>query len=150
MEEADTLATRAAIISKRLLAVGTSQDLRHRYSNVYHVSMILRSAPSSTPGEMEALRSFIHQHISGAKLERDMMGGQLRFTVPGGDASSGNIASVISLLEENKEQLGVEYYSVTGATLENVFLSVVRANNVQEEDGEGQANTWGKRLGGLF
>ena len=150
MEEADTLATRAAIISKRLLAVGTSQDLRHRYSNVYHVSMILRSAPSSSPGEMEALRSFIHQHISGAKLERDMMGGQVRFTVPGSDASSGNIASVISLLEENKEQLGVQYYTVTGATLENVFLSVVRANNIQEEDGDGQANTWGKRLGGLF
>ena len=150
MEEADILANRAAIISKRLLAVGTSQYLRHRYSNVYHVSMILRSAPSSSPSDMEALQSFIVHHVHGAQLERDMMGGQVRFTVPGGDSSSRNIINVINLLEDNKQQLGVEYYSVTAATLENVFLRVVQANNVQEENTDGNARRWRGCFGKLL
>lgn len=52
MEEADTLATRTAIISKRLLAVGTTQALRKRYSNIYYVNILLATAPTSTPAEM--------------------------------------------------------------------------------------------------
>lgn len=154
MEEADTLATRAAILSRRLLAVGTTQSLRTSYSNEYHVSIILRSAPSSHIDEMDVVRSFIHHKINGAKLERDMLGGQVRFTIPGGASQTGegsNAAYVINLLEEHKDKLGVQYYSVTAATLENVFLNVVRANQVEEEDGvDMKSKHWTRRLGAVF
>ncbi len=147
MEEADVLATRAAIISKRLLTVGTTQALRHKYSNLYHINLILRSAPLSSLEEMCAARDFVEHNVPGAKLERDMLGGQLRFTVPGTPSQASptlkgktscyeelNVVRVINLLEENKERLGMECYSVAAATLENVFLSVVKANDVQEDD----------------
>ena len=38
------------------------------------------------------------------------------------------------LLEENKEQLGLEFYSVSVSTLAEVFFKVVRRHGVSEED----------------
>lgn len=130
MEEADALATRAAIIAGgRLLAVGTTEALRERYSKDHHVSLLLRSAPASTAEEMAGVREWVQDRIRGARLERAMLGGQVRFTV------SGSVPALIELLERDKDGLGIAYYSVAGATLENVFLSVARENNAQEEDG---------------
>ncbi|KAM5356058.1 hypothetical protein ACJ41O_002704 [Fusarium nematophilum] len=138
MEEADTLATRTAIISKRLLAVGTTQALRRRYSNVYYVSLLLATAPTSAPEEMDGVRSWVVASLPGAQLERDMLGGQVRFTIPGASP----VARIIELLERSKDEVGVEYYSIGGATLERVFLSVVRENDVQEEDGVEKGRAW--------
>jgi hypothetical protein len=39
----------------------------------------------------------------------------------------------VVLLEENREFLGVEHYSVSPTTLDQVFLTVVGAHNVKEE-----------------
>ena len=136
MEEADTLATRAAIISGRLLAVGTTEALREKYSNVYYVTVLLASAPNSDHAEMSALQSWVSDNITGAQLERKMLGGQIRFSIPGTNTQGVNpVAEVIDLLEREKDRLGVQYYNIEGATLETVFLSVVRENNAQEEDG---------------
>lgn len=145
MEEADTLANRAAIISKRLLAVGTTQALREKYSNVYYVQLLLKTAPHSTNEEMQALSAWVQEAIPGAALERKTLGGQVRFTIPGstnGDRNS--VVDLIQLLEKEKDARGVEYYSIGGATLERVFLSVVRGNNVDEEDGSEKRRRFGK------
>lgn len=149
MEEADVLATRAAIMAKRLLTIGTSQALRNKYSSLYHISLILRSAPSSSIEEMRAVQSFVENNVPRAKLDRDMLGGQVRFTIPVATSQASptvdgqmvgdrkpDVVTLINLLEENKVQLGVECYSVEAATLENVFLSVMKANNVQEDEAE--------------
>lgn len=136
MEEADTLATRAAIIAGRLLAVGTTEALREKYSNLYYVSLLLSSAPSSSEEEMTSVRGWVHENIPGAQLERAMLGGQVRFTIPGTDTHGRSpVPAVIDLLEREKENVGIEYYSVGGATLERVFLSVAKENNAQEDDG---------------
>ena len=142
MEEADALATRAAIISRRLLAVGTTKELRDRYAHVHYVSILLSSAPASTQEEMTHLRDWILGTVPGAKMERDIMGGQIRFTIPGAVENQRNnpVASLIDMLEREKERKGIEYYSIGGATLENVFLNVVRDNNVEEEDGNGEGS----------
>lgn len=51
MEEADALATRGAIISRRILALGATNFLREKYGNVYHVYLVLKSAPASIRGD---------------------------------------------------------------------------------------------------
>jgi hypothetical protein len=43
------------------------------------------------------------------------------------------IGKLVVLLEENREFLGVEHYSVSPTTLDQVFLTVVGAHNVKEE-----------------
>ncbi|KAH6898818.1 hypothetical protein B0T10DRAFT_120641 [Thelonectria olida] len=138
MEEADTLATRTAILSRRILAVGTTQALRKQYSDVYYVNLLLKTAPTSTPEEMDRVRRWVLSELPTAQLERDMLGGQVHFTIPG----TSPVAKVIELFERGKEGMGIEYYSIGGATLERVFLNVVRENNVQEEDGINRGGLW--------
>lgn len=138
MEEADALATRTAILARRLLAVGTTQVLRARYSNRHYVNLLLASAPTSEPEEMDRVRQWLLAELPDAQLERDMLGGQLHLTVPG----TSPVTDLIDLFERGKEEMGIEYYSVGGATLETVFLSVVRENNVLEEDGTCHRPFW--------
>jgi ATP-binding cassette, subfamily A (ABC1), member 3 len=150
MEEADALATRAAIISKKLLAVGTTKELRQKYSNWNHVQLLLKSAPYSTDEEMAIVQDWVVRNVPGAQLERETLGGQIRFTIPNVSSTAGSTSQptplddqgrvsnasvrLIQQIEKNKEALGIEYYSIGGATLERVFLSVVKKNNVTEED----------------
>lgn len=163
MEEAAAIATRAAIMSRRTLTVGTTAFLRKKYGNAYHVHMILKSAPNSTRSEMENVESWVRQSFPGAQL--DPFGnhqGQIKFSVPvtakdQGDRSHANnapseadsitveapsktaqrgrsvVAELFLLLEKHKEEIGLEHYSVGATTLNDVFLNVVRENNIREE-----------------
>ncbi len=158
MEEADALATRAAIISKRLLAIVTTQELRHRYSAVYHVQLVLKTAPTSSTEEMERIERWATQEFPDRTFESQSLGGQVRFVVPatsqtseqqGRDAAddvrsagaplkatsrNSSIVALIQKLEAHKEELGIEYYSVGAATLERVFMSVVKENKILEDE----------------
>jgi hypothetical protein len=51
------------------------------------------------------------------------------------DASSSEsaIGKLVVLLEENREVLGIEHYSVSPTTLDQVFLAVVGKHGIQEE-----------------
>lgn len=54
-----------------------------------------------------------------------------------------SISELFAALESAKQELGIEYYSVSRATLDQVFLNIVRKHNVAEE---GAGNT-GTRTG---
>lgn len=177
MEEADALATRAAIIARRLLAIGTTQELRKRHSNEYHVHLILKSAPLSTPEEMQRVADWVVRRFSGdgsdVQFEGQNLGGQVRFRVPAdavvaqeglrkdssralhGDElvspieeepkSRSFVRYLIETLEEHKEELRLECYSIGAATMERVFLSVVKESDAVEEEDE-KKTIW-RRLG---
>lgn len=130
MEEADALATRTAIMKRRFLAIGTTEELRQKYSDTCHINILLSSAPGSTQQEMEDVRSSIASMVPGTELERDMAGGQIRLTVPGTES----MGLLIGLLEDNKARLGIAYSTVTSSTLENVFASVIKESAAYEED----------------
>ncbi|GAW22798.1 hypothetical protein ANO14919_123410 [Xylariales sp. No.14919] len=152
MEEADALATRAAILAKRLLAIGTTEALRKTHSNEYHVHLILKSAPLSTPEEMQEIAGWVRDTFPGAKFEDENLGGQVRFLVPvdskvpnlplkSQHAPSGEIEGptpsftryLIETLEARKEELGLDCYSISAATMESVFLRVVKESDSEEE-----------------
>ncbi|UKZ76434.1 hypothetical protein TrVFT333_004138 [Trichoderma virens FT-333] len=155
MEEADALAGRAGILAGRMLALGTPDDLRHRFGDALHVHLVSSTAPRTTDEEMEVITSWILQVLPTAKLESKMYHGQLRFSVlasqvlaftkdpsakdvtpVGHDISQGAIGRLVVLLEENKARLGVEHYSVSTTTLDQVFLDIVGQHNIQEENHE--------------
>jgi ATP-binding cassette subfamily A (ABC1) protein 3 len=52
------------------------------------------------------------------------------------------------LLEENKQNLGLEFYSVSVSTFDEVFLKVVRKHGVGEED-HAEVSRWKKLMGQL-
>jgi ABC-type multidrug transport system ATPase subunit len=183
MEEAAALATRAAIMSRRILTVGPTSFLRQKYGNAYHVHMILKSAPASPPQEMAGVEAWVRRSFPGARL--DPFGshqGQIRFEVPaatvvrsryGRVENSGDwapeedviapagtagtpkavkregwtsiVAELFQVLEKSKNDIGLQYYSVGATTLNDVFLNVVRENNVLE-DGATETKDKGWRL----
>jgi ATP-binding cassette subfamily A (ABC1) protein 3 len=56
----------------------------------------------------------------------------------------GGIPGLIRMLEESREDIGLEYYSVSPTTLDEVFLRVV---GEEEEEDTGKKNSKGFRLG---
>ena len=122
MEEADALADRIGIVSSRMLALSGREDLKRRAGDAYHVHIVSRSAPRTTAQELQVMRDWIEMTYPSAKISRETQGGQVRFEVP---VEGYDIAGLIKTLEGAKEELGVEYYSVGKATLDEVFEKIV-------------------------
>ncbi|EEP78972.1 conserved hypothetical protein [Uncinocarpus reesii 1704] len=175
MEEADALANRAGIMAKRMLALGTTDYLRRRHGNVYHIHVVHRSAPHTSDQEMENIRHWVTDCLPEASVEQKTYHGQLRFSIQGsdgllsvdsasddidtisytvGDLSESkqptraaarpssivtsnprgvSVGKLFSLLEEHRHRLGIEFYSVSQTTLDQVFLSIVGKHHVGEE-----------------
>ncbi|RDW76105.1 putative ABC transporter-3 [Coleophoma crateriformis] len=152
MEEADALADRAGIMAKRMLAMGTSDYLRQRHGNAYYVHLVLKTAPHSPEEEILKVRSWVLEHFPAANIEANTYHGQMRFSVPAKNPASsftdddeissedstvksrGGIGSLIMILEDHRDELGLEHYSVSPTTLDQVFLTIVEKHNVEEEN----------------
>ncbi|PGH12947.1 hypothetical protein AJ79_03920 [Helicocarpus griseus UAMH5409] len=170
MEEADALANRAGIMAKKMLALGTTDYLRRKHGNMYHVHFVHTDAPHTDEATMERIRNWVLETFPGATIEQKTYHGQMRFSVPASSAeeadtdtdkishhfghsqtpsqgSAGNgssgISNLFSLLERNKQRFGFQYYSVSQTTLDQVFLSIVGKHHVEEErGGEGADPSW--------
>ena len=155
MEEADALANRAGIMAKKMLALGTSDYLRRKHGDAYHVHLVTTTAPHTSVEEMERIKRWILENFHGAVVEDKTYHGQMRFSVPArsdghhpssesgsnederqhqSQARQAGISALFTSLEEHKELLGFEYYSVSQTTLDQVFLSIVGKHNVEEEN----------------
>ncbi len=157
MEEADALADRAGIMAKRMLALGTSDNLRRKHGDAYYIHLVMKSAPHTNEEEIMRIREWVVAEFPGAVIEDKTYHGQIRFSVPGyrdaekekmvevtDDEISGGkelesvrcrdgVGSLIMILEDHKEELGLEHYSVSPTTLDQVFLSIVQKHDVEEE-----------------
>jgi ATP-binding cassette subfamily A (ABC1) protein 3 len=153
MEEADALANRAGIMAGKMLALGTSDSLRRKHGDAYHVHLVTKTAPHTSDEEMDRIREWIQEHFPNADTEDKTYHGQLKFSVPtSGQQSktrsseddeisssssiqkSGGISTLFVKLEDAKETLGLEHYSVSRTTLDQVFLSIVGKHEIEEEN----------------
>ncbi|OIW24386.1 hypothetical protein CONLIGDRAFT_636587 [Coniochaeta ligniaria NRRL 30616] len=173
MEEADALAGRAGILAKRMLAMGTTTGLRHRFGDALHVHIVCKGAPRTSDQDVAVVRRWIQGEMPEADIENKTYHGQMRFSIParavvrrtrssvakwekdaietvdeikGSPSSASAIGQLVVLLEENKERLGIEHYSVSPTTLDQVFLAVVGKHGIQEEGYEvrEKKKTWWK------
>lgn len=162
MEEADALAGRAGILARRMLALGTPDDLRHRFGDALHIHLVSKTAPRTTPEDMDRIIQWIRQTLPSAEVDEKTYHGQIRFSVrasqvlattqgreeseiikAGQNITQSAIGHLVILLEEYKEQLGVGHYSVSPTTLDQVFLTIVGQHNVKEENSEEKKeSTW--------
>ncbi|KAJ6785974.1 hypothetical protein PWT90_09033 [Aphanocladium album] len=155
MEEADTLATRAGIMARRMLALGGTEQLCQKFGDTLHVHMVSRTAPHSSDEEMEQIQAWVMETFPGARVEQETFHGQMRFSIPASSVQvpSGNIGGnssaigqLLLTLEENKERLGVAHHSVSPTTLNEVFLTIVGKYDVQEEgEATPKKTPWWKR-----
>ncbi|KAI0640229.1 P-loop containing nucleoside triphosphate hydrolase protein [Trametes polyzona] len=126
MEEASALANKVGILAKRMLAVGTTDSLVERYAT-YEVHFSCR-----TREEVIYAQELMSQ-IPGARMADDVA---TRFEVPIGGGLS--LAKLFAILSRGN----FSEYTVERATLESVFLKVIRENNVLEEDTEKKRRWW--------
>jgi len=173
MEEADALADRVGVLAKHILDVGTTSHLRTKHGYGFHIHLVLKSAPQSSEQEMSGVRTWIEERFPGAEMERQPWHGQMRFNIPStshlppesststtitepatgsssaaGEAGKGegeepSVGSLFVLLEENKANLGLEFYSVSVSTFDEIFLKVVKKHGVGEED-HAEVTAWRK------
>lgn len=141
MEEASALATKVGIIAKRMLgeneyplahnypyscsshaAVGTLDSLSDRYGN-YEVHFSCRTR------EDVQLAQSLMAHIPNARMADDVA---TRFEVPISQDQRQSLAELFTALAGHAE--GLAEFTVEKATLESVFLKVIRENNVREEN----------------
>jgi ATP-binding cassette, subfamily A (ABC1), member 3 len=169
MEEADALASRAGIMASRMLALGTTEYLRRKHGDAYHVHLIHSEAPHTSEEKMHRIRMWVTESFPGVDVEEKTYHGQMRFSVPARvqrkqpemhaekdvisttAAEDRGISALFTLLEQHKADLGFEYYSVSQTTLDQVFLSIVGKHDVEEE-GERDRKSTGtkKRRGKIF
>ncbi|KAI1818468.1 hypothetical protein GGS20DRAFT_291739 [Poronia punctata] len=145
MEEADALATRAAILARRLLAVGPTEALRRAHANEYLVHLVLRAGPLASHEQMEAVADWVRRNFADVQFEGQNLGGQVRFVVPADSAVPAGAGSsttattsftryLIETLEARKEELGLDCYTISAATMESVFLRVVKESDAEEDE----------------
>jgi ATP-binding cassette subfamily A (ABC1) protein 3 len=167
MEEADALAGRVGIMARRMLALGTPDNLRHRFGDALHIHLVSVNAPRTSQEEMDRVITWIRTTFPTADVEEKTYHGQLRFSVHASevlavtqgrnqaeitshnqDLSQSAIGNLVVLLEEKKAQLGIGHYSVSPTTLDQVFLTIVGQHNVKEEGYEetGKRPFWKKLL----
>ena len=168
MEEADALAGRVGILARRMLALGTPDGLRRRYGDVLHVHLVCATAPRTTDEEMQRANSLIAELFPSAQVEEKTYHGQMRFSVSSNDVTAAKagdtggggeisrecevssshsaIGRMVVLLEEHKAALGVEHFSVSLTTLDQVFLTIVGRHNVKEENYEEKKPGMWKRM----
>ncbi|KAH7157639.1 hypothetical protein B0J13DRAFT_542292 [Dactylonectria estremocensis] len=165
MEEADALAGRAGILARRMLALGTPDDLRHRFGDALYIHLVSKTAPRTTPEDMDRILQWIRQTLPSADVDDKTYHGQIRFSVrasqvlaitqgrdendiikAGQNITQSAIGHLVVLLEEHKEQLAVGHYSVTPTTLDQVFLTIVGQHNVKEENSEEKTDSVWMRI----
>lgn len=166
MEEADHLADRVGVVAKRMLDIGTTSHLRNKHGYGFHIQLICSSAPHTSAEEMEIVKKWVEVTLPGAQMEGYPYHGQLRFNIPAKTVSSSSsptledstsaekseessevtVGKLFVLLEENKEKLGLEFYSVSPSTFDEVFLRVVEKHNVGEEDMEMKKSLLRKKI----
>ncbi|KPM35547.1 hypothetical protein AK830_g11010 [Neonectria ditissima] len=165
MEEADALAGRAGILARRMLALGSPDNLRHRFGDALHIHLVSKTAPRTTPEDMDVMIQWIRDTLPSAEVDEKTYHGQIRFSVrasqvlattqgreeneiikAGQDITQSAIGHLVVLLEEHKEHLGVGHYSVSPTTLDQVFLTIVGQHNVQEENSEEKKESTWRRI----
>ncbi|OLL24099.1 ABC transporter A family member 2, partial [Neolecta irregularis DAH-3] len=127
MTEAVELSNRVSILAKRLLAIGTIDNLRSGFGQSIQVDVMT----SSTRATYDFLVSKYPQMIViDESLDRN-----IKLQIPQPENSS-YIVGLIKGLEEQKAALNIKHYSLKPIELEQIFLNVLQDWKVAEEGEE--------------
>ncbi|KIX00384.1 uncharacterized protein Z518_10523 [Rhinocladiella mackenziei CBS 650.93] len=134
MEEADVLATRAGILSGRMLALGSTEELKRTFGNVYVLQLVHPRVHDSSTEDFQRIGTWIQQYFPGARSEKGIYHGQAWFVIPGPkNGTEMSLAQMFEKMEMVKAHMGVQHYTVSRATLDQVFLAVLRRHNLEKE-----------------
>jgi len=130
MDEADALAQRIGIMAAgKMRVLGSPQHLKSRHGGGYRVELKAGTTEASADPKAaakaaeEALTALVEQHFTGVRRVPSHQG-TLIFEVAQGFA----LATVFGAFEDAKMSLGLETFTMSQTSLEDVFLRVAAAH----------------------
>jgi ABC-type multidrug transport system ATPase subunit len=107
------------MMNGQLACLGTIQHLKSKFGQGYTVEIKVRSAPSdllNTP--MQNVQRFLLSQTQFNVETREMTHSTGSFQI-----RQGTPADLFELLEQNKQNLNIETYTISQTTLEQIFLA---------------------------
>ncbi|KAJ3446745.1 abc transporter a family member 1-related [Anaeramoeba flamelloides] len=118
MEEADILSDKIAIIAAgKLRCVGTSLHLKNKFGTGYRISMIVHE------GQIDNIKKVVEEQLPNCFFIGESLV-TLTIEVPREDTQQ--LPDFFGYLEQNKKDLGIQDFSVSLTTLEEVFLNIAK------------------------
>ncbi|XP_047448746.1 phospholipid-transporting ATPase ABCA1-like isoform X2 [Mugil cephalus] len=128
MEECEALCTRMAImVNGRFKCLGSIQHLKSRFGDGYTV--IVRVGGS--PPELKRVEDFVQETFPGSVL-KEKHHNTLQYQLP---YTQGALANIFRQFTSHQQMLGVEDYSVSQTTLDQVFVNFARHQQGEEDAG---------------
>ncbi|XP_062240484.1 phospholipid-transporting ATPase ABCA1-like [Platichthys flesus] len=126
MEECEALCTRMAImVNGRFKCLGSIQHLKSRFGDGYTVIVRVGGSPPA----LKPVEDFVLHTFSGSVL-KEKHHNTLQYQLP---YTQGALASIFSQFTIHQQRLGVEDYSVSQTTLDQVFVNFARHQHIEEE-----------------
>ena len=124
MEECEALCTRMAImVNGQFKCLGSTQHLKTKFGEGYTLMAKVGDVEQAEmTGRMRALMTFIEQRFPLHVL-KDIHQGIVHYQIL---EPSLSWAELFGIMERAKEQYGIEDYSVSQTTLEQVFINFAR------------------------
>jgi len=113
MEECEALCTRIGIlVAGSLKCIGTSQHLKSRFGLGFQLDISTGSNP------VDLARQFVNKIFHKAE-ELECYASSMKYRIPPQNMS---LAQIFTVVEQNKEKVGIAEYSVGQTTLEQIFI----------------------------
>jgi ABC-type multidrug transport system ATPase subunit len=126
MEEAEAICGRIGImVGGRLRCLGSAQHLKQRYGNGYQLDCNLNDEKN-----VVGLQLFLTEHFPSHKL-LEQHGSSLKYQIPKDGKVS--LGKMFKLFEDSKSALGIQEYSLSETSLEQIFIHF--AQQQKEETG---------------
>ena len=123
MEECEALCSRIGImVGGTFRCLGSAQHLKNRFGGGYHLEIKTPSTDASL-----AVREFVETFADGAVLH-EAHAGTVKYHLP---KQSLSLSQVFQAVEDRKEDLQIEQYSVSQFSLEQIFIALAKT---QEEE----------------
>jgi len=134
MEECEALCQNIAImVSGRLKCLGTAQHLRSRYGDGYQLDINVNVDQNNKQRAVEQVKNvkaFVESRFTGSVL-LEHYDRNLKYRIRKGDRSLG---AIFRMIQEARAPLFIAEYSVSEATLEQIFLRFARTQEEEQAD----------------
>ncbi|XGW13450.1 hypothetical protein V3C99_000070 [Haemonchus contortus] len=130
MDECEALCSRIAILHKgRMVAIGTSQQLKSRFGNSYTISMVAPNSESRN-AVIDAVKEAFPKAV--LKTPKESLTLSLKWQIP--KSQSDRWSSLFRDVQTLATSLGVVDFCVTQSSLEETFLRLSSGNEAKDTD----------------
>jgi ABC-type multidrug transport system ATPase subunit len=107
------------MVHGQLACLGAIQHLKSKFGEGYTIDIKVRAAPGDMQGTtIQSVQTFL---LSQARFQVQVR--EITHSTGSFQIRQGTPADLFELLEQNKQQLSIETYTISQTTLEQIFLS---------------------------